>query len=131
MLVFDSAPLDALRILKEAFVQVGWEGIDEFAHLLSLEAVNGPLARGIALALQFELASLLPLELVVLAARLENNFLVELLENLGSYVAASLPLSNSIKYFSPWRCLPDILVGETMNSKVDIFISNSFYLRIC
>lgn len=86
MLVFDCAPLDALRILKEAFVQVGWEGIDEFAHLLSLEAVDGPLARGIALALQFELASLLPLELVVLAARLENNFLVELLENLGSLI---------------------------------------------
>jgi hypothetical protein len=65
-------------------VQVGGEGVDELAHLLALEAVESPLARGVALALQFELAPFLGGELVVPAAWLEDDFLLELLEDLRS-----------------------------------------------
>ena len=44
MLVLDRALLDALGVPEEAFVQIGGEGIDEFAHLFSLEAIESPLA---------------------------------------------------------------------------------------
>lgn len=87
MLVFNRALLDALRILHKKFVEVGWERVNELAHLLAFEAIKSPLASGVTLALKLESALFLPTKLIVFPAVLEDYFLIKFLKDLRPCIA--------------------------------------------